>query len=249
MSLVVPSSLSSSSSLFAPSSSAPYDPSILLDSLPYVDSPPSDISLITDLIHSEASQISSSPEDFLNRRLISLGLPIQQTLITKEFESRAPLMAATIKEIELNGSIPSLSSPLSSVSPSSPHYSRLILHSSVSSFHSAPADSPSKLAIQSELARMEKVSLDLLRLHGSSVWKLHNQQLQEMKNDLTNSLHQVQLEVQNVNKKRKREQIIMAGQLELIEAKYLESVNKSYKLAEECSKMEQQIQSARESKT
>ena len=94
---------------------------------------------------------------------------------------------------------------------------------------------------QVEHQQNRAVNLELLKKFGASAWKAHNQQLTCVRASLSQSLDEAKAQVEQINRKRKSEQLAVGEDLTLLENGFYNLVWKNHEIQLACSQLEQQM--------
>lgn len=80
------------------------------------------------------------------------------------------------------------------------------------------------------------LNLELMAEYGSNSWRLYNQTLKTMQDQVEKQLEEIKKSIQAINFNRKNEQTIAGGQLKSLEEKWIGLVSKNYEI--ECAIVE-----------
>lgn len=90
-------------------------------------------------------------------------------------------------------------------------------------------------AIENAQAQLEHqlnrtVNLELLKKFGATKWKVHNEQVTLLKSKLATALEDARSRVEQINRKRKSEQVAVGQELALLENGYFDLVHKNHQI-------------------
>ncbi|XP_071944394.1 pre-mRNA-splicing factor SPF27-like [Antedon mediterranea] len=105
--------------------------------------------------------------------------------------------------------------------------------------------------VDNSMAQLEHQSarianLELMSRYGANSWKLHNEVLVKMLDNAQKIQQSLRKRIQEINWKRKNDQIIAGGELRQLEESWISLVAKNYEIERVCMELQQEITELKE---
>eukprot|EP01102_Stenamoeba_stenopodia_P011094 TRINITY_DN3393_c0_g1_i1.p1 TRINITY_DN3393_c0_g1~~TRINITY_DN3393_c0_g1_i1.p1 ORF type:complete len:263 (-),score=60.99 TRINITY_DN3393_c0_g1_i1:114-848(-) len=202
---------------------------IQLDALSYVEEGfENDVELqrtIEGLLKEEMSKRAFVPEQYLAHLPAVPKSSFEDSVFLKEEFER---MQRGEKLKPLDTSRYTIQAPKTSAKPTP---------TDVESWRQALGNAESQLEHQS----IKTENLELLSVYGANLWKLYNTELETVKNKVQAQLSETQDKIDDVNRKRKREQLDAITEITRLDNEWYELCYKNVRIDLACQKIENEI--------
>lgn len=94
---------------------------------------------------------------------------------------------------------------------------------------------------QLEHQAIKTENLELLSVYGANLWKLYNEELDSIKNKVQAQLNETQDKIDDVNRKRKREQLEAITEIVRLDNEWYELCHKNVRIDLACQKLENEV--------
>lgn len=85
-------------------------------------------------------------------------------------------------------------------------------------------------------------NLELLKKYGAAAWRVSNEQLTALRNNLATSLENVKGQIESLNRKRKSEQVQAGSDFALLENGYYSLIWKNHEIELACSQLQTKVE-------
>jgi len=200
---------------------------VVVDALPYIDSQYNDPEVqaqVERMIEREMNKSTKAPDEFLADKGMSEEYEFNahgSTFLQTEWER----ICAGRAQTPLDTSAYKVSPP-----PDSERGSLEAWQKAVDNAYS-----------QLEHTNTRLMNLELMTKFGPNAWKLHTEQLQSFKSSLENGLKDCHQEIENLNRKRKSEQLSTGAKLRQLEHKWATSIQQANEIEGVCHLLEKQV--------
>lgn len=183
------------------------------DSLSYIDNELSDPNLkseVEQLIHEEMKNSNKTPQQYLEERLIELGIPIMDT--NERYEAKSEILEETMKELSENqGKF--------NTNPQSIR-NKLLTKLQAQIAHSVDKNDANALRLSIENLFHCESTLEDMKNNGPNQWKLANSQAEAIKTHYQSLLTNQQSSIDSINRKRKTDQLLIQPKLQQSESEF-----------------------------
>jgi len=194
----------------------------LINALPYIDDySPEAEEMATKLIQEEMKTFA--PPDYLENQPLQFPTFGSSVLLKNEWDRMVKTGDPKLPPLDI-----------SRYAAGNPPVSKI---KSVESWEDALKMTKHQLLYQTN--RLE--NLELLKLYGANAWRLHNESLNQIEQQLQNTLNELRQEIEQTNWQRKRAQTEIGNRLTQLESEWHELVFKNFEIEKACIKLEEQI--------
>jgi len=200
---------------------------VLIDALPYIDQErdidPKMRKAVDDLVAEEMNRSSKPAEEYLKER--NLSVP-DFKFLTSDFAK------AELDRISRGEKMADFKVERYSVEPPPPEQ-----RGNLDAWIKAVQNAQAQLEMQTE----RLINLELMKKYGANAWKAYNEQLVQMKQGLSNAIAQQRSQSEQVNRKRKADQMTAKPTLENLEFQFYELANKNNDIETVCWALEREL--------